>query len=212
MYALRATHLVQVRSTSKHTASHTHIKRNRYQLFEKSAASIGGFSQWCSSCNKTTDPHAVYNAWLPDGTPVFGQPAALWCVCARARACVCFDLFLHRARDSRWLTTVDHIVTGIHRRRGSVTEQTVAMGFDRQPRASGRRLTALRGICAPSRRTILRGRCLSQLMALTIVRAPRCRQRVCVCVCVCGLPLCILVCTLYIPLIRSLQTSIWRSR
>ena len=88
MYALRATHLVQVRSTSKHTASHTHIKRSRYQLFEKSAASIGGFSQWCSSCNKTTDPHAVYNAWLPDGTPVFGQPAALWCVCARARACV----------------------------------------------------------------------------------------------------------------------------
>ena len=66
------------------------------------------------------------------------------------------------------------------------------MGFDRQPRASGRRLTALRGICAPLRRTILRGRCLSQLTALTIVRAPRCRQRVCVrararagvCVCV----------------------------
>ena len=51
-----------------------------YGLFEK-AAGIGGFSQWCSNCNKsnsTADPHYVFNDWLPDGTPVFLQPYSLW--------------------------------------------------------------------------------------------------------------------------------------
>ena len=39
---------------------------------------VGGFSQWCSGCNHTSDPHYVFNAWLADGTPVFAQPASLW--------------------------------------------------------------------------------------------------------------------------------------
>ena len=39
---------------------------------------VGGFSQWCSGCNHTADPHYVFNAWLADGTPVFAQPASLW--------------------------------------------------------------------------------------------------------------------------------------
>ena len=48
-----------------------------YEAFEK-AAQIGGFSQWCSGCNGTSDPHYEYNDWLDNGTPVFLQPASLW--------------------------------------------------------------------------------------------------------------------------------------
>lgn len=146
------------------------LARNRYQAFEESAASVGGFSQWCSSCNKTTDPHFVYNAWLSDGTPVFGQPAALWCVhtreCARVRAQSCSDHRLGKLKNHQF------DAVGIHNKRGSATKRTAAMEFDPQPRASKHRLTALRGTCAPLHRIILSGRCLFLLMVLTTVREP----------------------------------------
>jgi hypothetical protein len=48
-----------------------------YSAFSR-VAKVGGFSQWCSGCNHSTDPHYVYNDWLSDGTPVFLQPQAMW--------------------------------------------------------------------------------------------------------------------------------------
>lgn len=39
---------------------------------------VGGFSQQPSTPIAAQQPHYVENAWLPDGTPVFLPPAALW--------------------------------------------------------------------------------------------------------------------------------------
>ena len=147
---------------------------NRYQQFETSAVSVGGFSQWCSSCNKTTDPHSVYNAWLPDGTPVFGQPAAMWCASVPKHCSIIWSVSGNVAGDPT-------IIAGIHKTRGFATEQTVVMGFGPQRQASERRRIVLRVTCAPLQRKILRGRCLSQLMVLTTVRPCYClRMRACV--------------------------------
>ena len=39
---------------------------------------VGGFSQQPSTPIAAENPHYVENTWLPDGTPVFLPPAALW--------------------------------------------------------------------------------------------------------------------------------------
>ena len=63
-----------------------------YAMFSKAAPNIGGFSQWCSGCNRSNSPYYVYNGWLTDGTPVFAQPSSLWCKCCVLVVSLCTRL------------------------------------------------------------------------------------------------------------------------